>query len=119
MISSPGKSTFLLYLLLHRLERKQPTAVQFDATWTFIFDKHGVDVRKAEDSDPVRLGECWALVDSNANVIQPFEAFQVHAQCVIQTSPPKYGRWKSWIKQKQGTCIVSELPTVVEIAAIL
>lgn len=119
MISALDKSAFLLYLLLHRLERKQPTAIQFSPDWIFIFDRHGVDVRSAEDMDSVRLTDCWALADSNASLIEPCVAFQVHAERLVHTCLPSPDRWKTWIKQKEGKRIVSELPTLVEIAAIL
>lgn len=76
-------------------------------------------MRRAEDVDSVRLKKCWALADSNQKLIQPCLAFQVYAQRLVQTSPPEPDRWKAWIKQKMGRCIVSELPTVVEIAIIL
>lgn len=54
-----GKSTFLLYLLLHRVEHKQPTAVQFSPDWTFIFDEHGVNMMRTANVDSVRLKNCW------------------------------------------------------------
>lgn len=66
-----------------------------------------------------RLRQCWALADSNANILQPCSAFQSRALLLVQASSPEASRWKEWIKQKQGTCIVSELPTVMEIAAVL
>ncbi|KIM30455.1 hypothetical protein M408DRAFT_285817 [Serendipita vermifera MAFF 305830] len=113
-----GKSTFLLYLLLHRLERKLPTAVQFGAYYYLIFDKRGARVNSLNDPDP-RLGECWALTDSNNNVIQPCEPFQNLAERVILASPPERERWREWIKQENGCWIISNLPSVPEIAAIV
>ncbi|KAE9404017.1 hypothetical protein BT96DRAFT_1016620 [Gymnopus androsaceus JB14] len=121
-----GKTTFLLYLLLHRLEHKLPTAIQLSHECYFIFDEDGVDVRSVLDMDygvstgfGFRLRQCWALADSNANILQPCSAFQSRALLLVQASSPEASRWKEWIKQKQGTCIVSELPTVMEIAAVL
>jgi hypothetical protein len=119
LISLPylGKSTFLLYLILHRLENRLPTAVQFDAEYYFIFDKQGAIVHSLPDRDP-RLEECWALTDSNDQVLQPCPAFKSLAKLVVLASSPKPDRWKQWITQKNGSCIISDLPSVPEIAAI-
>jgi hypothetical protein len=112
-----GKSTFLLYLLLHRLENRLPTAVQFGAEYYFIFDEQGAIVHSVSDEDE-RLRKCWALTDSNDKVLQPCESFKVLAKRVILASPPEPERWRKWIKQAGGHCIISDLPSVPEIAAI-
>jgi hypothetical protein len=119
LISLPylGKSTFLLYLLLHRLENRLPTAVQFGPTYYIIFDKQGVAVRSLDVED-LRLGECWALTDSNDQVLQPCPAFKSLAKFVILASSPKPKRWKEWKKQTGAPFIISDLPSVPEIAAI-
>ncbi|KAE9410777.1 hypothetical protein BT96DRAFT_237712 [Gymnopus androsaceus JB14] len=69
--------------------------------------------------DKKRLEKCWALSDSNSGIGEPCIAFQTHAHRVIQASSPKPRRWKEWLKQKEGTRIVSDLPEVLEIAAVL
>ena len=119
LISLPylGKSTFLLYLLLHRLENRLPTAVQFGAEDYFIFDEQGAIVNKLPTRDQ-RLKECWALTDSNDMVSQPCEAFKVQAGRVILASSPKLERWYKWIGQAEGHHIISDVPSVPEIAAI-
>jgi hypothetical protein len=119
LISLPylGKSTFLLYLLLHRLENRLPTAIQFGTRYYFIFDEKGAKVNSFLYDDP-RLEECWALTDGNNNVLDPCEAFKHLAKRVILASPPEPERWRSWIKRAGGYCIVSDLPSVPEIAAI-
>jgi hypothetical protein len=119
VISLPylGKSTFLFYLLLYRLERNLPTAVQLNADYYFIFDEQGAAVFPLSFPDP-RLRECWALTDSDEFVTQPCVAFTRFAKRVILTSLPKPDRWKEWIKQTEGSCIISDLPSVPEIAAI-
>ncbi|KAK7025328.1 hypothetical protein VNI00_016110 [Paramarasmius palmivorus] len=89
-----GKTTFLLYLLLHRLEHKAPTAIQFSDTKFFIFNEQGAFPYTARDeleeggTISAMLGNCWALVDSNATVPQPCELFQAQAKRLIQVSPP-------------------------------
>jgi hypothetical protein len=119
LISLPylGKSTFLFYLLLYRLESKLPTAVQLNADYYFIFDKQGAAVFALSFPDP-RLGECWALTDSDEFVTKPCVVFTRFAKRVILTSSTKPERWKEWLKQSKGCCIISDLPSVPEIAAI-
>jgi hypothetical protein len=112
-----GKSTFLFYLLLHRLGNRLPTAVQLNDEHYFIFDEQGATVHSLSHRDS-RLKKCWALTDSNDEVTQPCGAFKSFAERVILASSPKPERWKEWIKQKKGYCIISDLPSVPEIAAI-
>jgi hypothetical protein len=111
-----GKTTFLFYLLLYRLERKLPTAIQLGALHYFIFDEQGAKVHSLSEPD-LRLKECWALTDSNARVHQPCEPFD-DAKRVILASSPKPERWKEWLKQAEGRYIISDVPSVPEIAAI-
>ncbi|KAI0742035.1 hypothetical protein C8Q80DRAFT_1110187, partial [Daedaleopsis nitida] len=114
-----GKSMFLLYLLLYRLERKLPTAVQFNTSHYVVFDGQGVRVNDVNDTDP-RLKDCWALADSNASVIQPCQAFGTFARFIIQATSPKLERWKQWIKYFQPGAFefYMDLPSVMEIVAI-
>ena len=113
-----GKSTFLFYLLLRRLERQLPTAIQLGLNGYFIFNEGGAVFHSLSDESPA-LAECWALVDSNENVKQPCETFLNYAWRVIQVSSPWPERWKEWLKQKMGRCMISDLPTVPEIAAVV
>jgi hypothetical protein len=115
-----GKTFFLFYLLLYRLEAKLPTAIQLDPEYYFIFDEQGAIVHSLPDRDrDPRLRECWALTDSNDQVLQPCPAFKGLAKRVILASPPNPERWRRWIKQTNGFCILSDLPSVPEIAAIV
>ena len=120
LISIPclGKSAFLVYLLLHRLERCLPTAVQLNANGYFIFDEQGAIFYRLDTHGP-GLDACWALADSNQFVDQPCGAFQSRAKFTILMSPPEQERWRKWIKQQMGACIIMDLPTVPEIAAIV
>jgi len=113
-----GKTTFLLYLLLRRLEKGLPTAIQLGAQYYFIFDQQGAEVCPLMEGSG-RLRKCWALVDSNNNVGQPCEVFRNLANRVILASSLKPERYKKWIKQKIGFVIISDLPSVLEIAAIV
>ena len=120
LISIPylGKSAFLFYLLLHRLERGLPTAVQLNAKGYFIFDEQGA-MFYLLDTHGLGLDACWALADSNEFVDQPCEPFITRAKFTIQMSSPKPERWKEWTKQRYGVCFIMDLPTVPEIAAIM
>ena len=113
-----GKTTFLYYVLLLRLELKLPTAVQLGTQEYFIFDESGAVVRPINVRDP-RLKKCWALTGSNIHVTQPCEIFMSMASLVVQTTSPKPERWKEWTKQMYGLWVVVDPPSVSEIAAIL
>jgi len=113
-----GKSTFLYYVLLRRLEDKLPTAVQLGQHHYYIFDRFGAAVRPLSVFDS-RLRKCWALTGSNANLGRPCEAFQAEALRIIQTSSPKLDRWEGWCKRRGGIWVVMDPPSVPEIAAIL
>ncbi len=112
-----GKSAFLFYLLLHRLENCLPTAVQLGSIRYFIFDEQGATSYSLTTHD-LRLKACWALADSNEFVQQPCQRFIAGAKCTIQMSFPKLENWKKWIKQ-EGVCFIMDLPTVPEIAAVV
>ena len=113
-----GKTTFLYYVLLHRLELKLPTAIQLSKHKYFIFDEHGAVVRPINTED-LRLKTCWALADSNILVTHPCGDFLSMAPFIVQTTSLKEERWKEWVKQKYGRWIVMDPPSVSEIAAIL
>ncbi|KAJ7216600.1 hypothetical protein GGX14DRAFT_550392 [Mycena pura] len=112
-----GKTMFLIYLLLYRLERRSPTAVQITRDRYYIFDEQGVTAFRL-DQFPSRLRGCWGLVDSNQSVIAPCDPLTSLAQYVVLTTLPEPTRWKQWLKYSGGELIVSELPTTLEIAAI-
>ncbi|KAJ7223068.1 hypothetical protein GGX14DRAFT_540146 [Mycena pura] len=112
-----GKTMFLVYLLLCRLESKSPTAVQVDNDQYYIFDEQGVSIFRLNQF-PTRLRRCWALVDSNESVVSPCTPCTRMAEYVVLTTLPEPSRWKTWLKYRGGEIIVSELPTTLEIAAI-
>jgi hypothetical protein len=113
-----GKTTFLFYALLHRLEKELPTAIQLGPRYYFKFDEQGAKVC-LHDHYSEGLEQCWALVDSNATLVGPSHLFQTVPDRVILTSSPKPKRYKEWIKQTMGAKIISDLPSVPEIAAIV
>ncbi|KZV66105.1 hypothetical protein PENSPDRAFT_689291 [Peniophora sp. CONT] len=113
-----GKTTFLLFLLIDRLQQREPTALQLHSRYYLIFDEQGVTANKLDDADN-RLKQCWALVDSNSQVVSPCGSFLDKALRVIQTTSPKVERWKEWRKQARAELYVMDLPNVMEIAAIV
>ncbi|TBU40353.1 hypothetical protein BD309DRAFT_1021478 [Dichomitus squalens] len=86
-------TVFLLYLLLYRLERKLPTAIQLNKDSIVVFNADGAAVY--DDRARIRFDrQYWALADSNATVISPCEAFQYSRARLIQASPPRPDRWE-------------------------
>ncbi|VDB92015.1 unnamed protein product [Peniophora sp. CBMAI 1063] len=62
-----GKTAFLIYLLLLRLSRQQPTALQLNPEGYYIFDHRGVTYHTSDTYGyDDRMRACWALVDYNA-----------------------------------------------------
>jgi RHS (Retrotransposon Hot Spot) family protein len=93
-----GKTTFLLYLLIERLQRKSPTVVQTESSYFLLFDEVGVHRVGVEgyNSYAIPTG-AWALMDSNEDVVKPCQAFLSATQAmVIQASSPQSRRWKDW-----------------------
>ncbi|TBU26438.1 hypothetical protein BD311DRAFT_808494 [Dichomitus squalens] len=86
-------TVFLLYLLLYRLERKLPTAIQLNKDSIVVFNADGAAVY--DDRARIRFDrQYWALADSNATVISPCEAFQYSRARLIQASPLRPDRWE-------------------------
>jgi len=112
-----GKTTFLFYHLVRRLELKLPTAVQLNSKYYLIFDEQGATVHPPGVGDE-RLEKCWALADSDEYVTPPFEAFKA-AECVILTTSQNFDKWERWKTHGNGAWIVMNLPSVPEIAAVL
>lgn len=110
---------FLIYLLLYRLEHKLPTAIQVGHDRYFVFDDKCASSHRTADKAEPRLRSCWALTDSNVHAVLPCEHFLSQPKVLIQSSSTKPERWSGWLRQKMGSRIYAELPTVLEIAAIL
>ncbi|KZV66098.1 hypothetical protein PENSPDRAFT_755960 [Peniophora sp. CONT] len=116
-----GKTTFLLFLLLHRLERKQATALQVNSDYYLIFDAEGVvavPISPLDDGDRLEKSRCWALVDSNEDVMIPCRRLRKHALRVVQTTSPKIERRQDWGKQHGARLYIMDLPDAMEIGAI-
>ena len=119
MFLHAGNTLFILYLLLYRLEKKLPTAVQFSATKYIFFDAKGGSLRSTSSRDLERLPRgCWCLCDGNADVKYPCHLFmrgELRTFLVTSASPETYKKWRN---QADATTVVKALPRTVEMAAI-
>lgn len=61
----------------------------------------------------------WALIDSNSDNVSPGPFLTYGSRCVILASSPNSERWKQWKKYSSAICLVSELPELLEIAAVV
>ncbi|KAI0751238.1 hypothetical protein C8Q80DRAFT_1268508 [Daedaleopsis nitida] len=112
-----GKTTFLLYVLLYRLERMLPTIVQFTGSCIVVFDKEGATVHATHAGSYVSDG-CWALVDSNNDTLTPCSAVATSHSRIFLASSPKSSSWHKYKVERSPRIAVTELPTLYEIAAI-
>ena len=97
-----------------------PTAIQLAAATFVVFNDNGASFRPAAGERIPLSNEYWALADSNDRISQPCEVFQISpVRHVIQASSPKQERYKEWIKQSRGRVVVSDLPSMLEILAIV
>ena len=114
-----GKTVFLIYLLIERLSRKQPTAVQlYDPRRYPLFDEEGVRELSSDDASPLSP-EVWALTDSNDEVIKPCTAFTKSDALVLLASSPRSPRWKEWKKQNYARLFVMDLWSESELHMLL
>lgn len=115
-----GKTTFILFLLLHLLSQKIPVAIQMDPETYYLFDETGVSVHDIGDGDE-RLKRCWLLTDSNDDVTIPCRTFRKAGGVrIVQTTLPKLDRWKGWATQKGNIAVLfMDLPMEKEILAVM
>ncbi|KZV67914.1 hypothetical protein PENSPDRAFT_635072 [Peniophora sp. CONT] len=116
-----GKTTFLLFLFIQRMQARLPTAIQFKADEYCIFNERGVILRKdmARMGVDPELAECWALADSNDGTLVPCRDFRTPiAQRLIQTTSPRPDRWKDWAKYTGAMIVIMDLPNALDVAAV-
>ncbi|KAH9921157.1 uncharacterized protein B0H18DRAFT_880418 [Fomitopsis serialis] len=116
-----GKSVFLLYLLLHRLEQRLPTAIQFRTTELYVFEDTQAYMVRPESIEELQLPGFWILVDSNADVVAPSDCLcSCGAARLVHAASPNAKRWEEWTKGEYNIeSIVSRLPTLTEIGMII
>ncbi|THH19354.1 hypothetical protein EUX98_g8795 [Antrodiella citrinella] len=115
-VAVTGKSLFLIFLLLHRLQNRLPTAIQL-VDDVVCFNDKGVAIH--DPKEKIDLVGYWALSDSNSVNTTPSSTFIYSSAFVIQATSRKRDRWKEWLKEVSGTVIMSEPPHVLEIGAVL
>ncbi|VDB90049.1 unnamed protein product [Peniophora sp. CBMAI 1063] len=117
-----GKTMCMLYILLYRLHRKLPTAIEVRSGEFTIFDGQGCTTYtnqiSASSAAHERLKACWALSDSNAHVTIPSISFVSRAARVVQFTSPEEKRWKGWSKEWGAVLVIMDLPTMLDIAAV-
>lgn len=112
-VMPPGKTLFLLYLLVTCLGKKRAVALQLlDGRPFYALFNDSVTFHSLNDRKP--LIEChlvWALSDSNNQVQSPSGIFlgdPDHIR-VIQTTPPKAECWKVWSEQVGAQCFIMDI----------
>lgn len=108
-----------MYLLIQRLQKKLPTAVQYLPTSFLLFDKRGVRTFPGDRQNSVLLHDTWALSDSNASISSPCPAFLVSGAVVIQATSPHQSRWKTWRKDYKARLFVMDLWSRPEMGALM
>ncbi|KAJ7117285.1 hypothetical protein C8R46DRAFT_1152437 [Mycena filopes] len=108
--SLPGKTAFLVYLLLHRMERRMPTAVQVTKDAFYIFDELGATKYPGETQSSDPNGP--EAVSQNAGP-------SMTTVTALSTIPASGHLVFEYIQQFYGTMLVTKLPTVMEVASVI
>ena len=114
----PGRSLFLIYVLVSHLGQRRAVAVQLRECYA-LFEESKVSFYSLSDADPLeKFDFLWALVDSNDNVLSPNEIFRGPPNRIrpIQTTSPREKRWKEWSKYNGAKCYVMDIWSEKEIA---
>jgi len=106
MILFPGKTVFLVRLLIRRLSLGLPTALQFAPDCAHLFCEKGVyefgRLDNPELYNKLRRGtdaRIWALIDSNDDLVQPAALFTNRSPFfVVEAAPPLDDHFE-WMKK--------------------
>ena len=119
VLMPPGKTLFIIYLLVQRLGERQAVALQFPdgEEYYALFTGGSVTFQSARHAAPLYQGtSIWALCDSNAYTIIPHVVFQGKRRVqIIQTTSPKAARYKEWSKQVRAGCYVMDIWSIEEV----
>ncbi|KIM47251.1 hypothetical protein M413DRAFT_23478 [Hebeloma cylindrosporum] len=115
-----GKTMFLLYLLVRRLQERQPVALQIDADKFALFDERGISLHSASDSGSSFAipGGAWALSDAGYGDGSPCIAFKSGGTHLVHTSFPDSKRWK-WVKGLSALRYIMDVWSLDEIRTLL
>jgi hypothetical protein len=116
-ILKPGKTVSIFHILLDRLEKKLPTAVQFLETEYVIFNTGGALVQPTSSAYILPEG-CWCFCDGNASVKIPCHPFMRSKLRTFLVTSPALERYKKWRNEFLPTPVITALPRIVEVAAI-
>ncbi|KIL58555.1 hypothetical protein M378DRAFT_15463 [Amanita muscaria Koide BX008] len=118
-----GMTVFLLYLLIYRLQHELPTAVEFSPNVYIVFKANGVLMCPTNDVniDHWRIlpPGCWCLSDGNANVKHPCIPIQRDDLRTFLITSSRPNEYKDWWTQAVAKTVITALPQVVEVAAIV
>lgn len=111
----PGKTIFLIYILVIRLGQKQPVALQFlDGRQRFALFQDTLTFHEFDDIE--LLDECpsgfvWALCDSNDDTRAPSGVFKGRPESIriIQTASPRPKHWKKWTRHVGARCYFMDI----------
>ena len=108
----PGKTLFIIYVLVVRLGQKLAVTIQFPSYYV-LFSEEPVSFHSLEDAGPLaKLKDqaLWALMDSNAHTLIPSHIFLNPERVrTIQTTSPKEVRWKPWSTQARAARYVMDI----------
>jgi hypothetical protein len=115
-----GKTIFILYALLRRLEHCLPTAIQFTEEYFVLFDENGAwKYPSSLYYHRVIPSGSWALVNSGYRLTAPGPALFSKDTVLVQTTSPAPRRWKEWKKQHSAKIYVMQLWDLEEIEILL
>jgi hypothetical protein len=115
-----GKTTFIVYALLRRLHRCQPTVVQFTESHFVLFDETGAHRFPSSYAYCHKIPSgAWALADSGQMLVEPGSALFRDPVVLVQTTSPAARRWKEWTKQHSANLYLMQLWDPLEIEILL
>jgi hypothetical protein len=115
-----GKSLFLIYLLVMRMQNALPVAIHADSEGYFLLDKNGVTFHGVCDSEPLKTHEViWCLTDSHADVLAPAQGFLRNTNTrIVQAASARRTRIHGWMKQHGGRRYIMDAWDEGEIATL-
>jgi hypothetical protein len=115
-----GKTTFIIYVLLRRLQLEQQTVVLLDLNHFILFDADGVWSYPVTHQFAALLpAGIWVLADSSDSLNSPPRALLTQEMLVVQITSPAPKRWKTWITKYQGSLYLMDVWEDKEIGALL
>ncbi|KAI0000819.1 hypothetical protein BJV74DRAFT_820874 [Russula compacta] len=115
-----GKTLFLAYVLVVRLEKQQTVAWQpVDGSPFYVLLRDTATIHSISDTDPLDdFAPIWGLSDSNFMVRTPPSIFVENSPLIraIQATSPRRDRWKDWSKHAGAECYVMDIWSEMEIA---